>query len=142
MLSRHVLHVAQPVVDEAEPLAVDRRAHAAAAVVPGDDHVRDLQDVHRELEHRQAIQVGVHHHVGDVAMHEQLAGIEPDDLVRRHPAVGASDPEVLRRLLCREPLEEARVVGGLPRGPLAIVVDQRGDVAHSPASQTPSLRKS
>ena len=35
--------------------------------------------------------------VGDVAVHEQLARQQVDQLVRRHPAVGAADPQVLRR---------------------------------------------
>ena len=46
--------------------------------------------------------------VGDVAMHEQLARQETDDLVRRHAAVGAADPEILRRLLLGEAREEIR----------------------------------
>ena len=74
-------------------------AHAAAAVVADHDDVLDLQHVGRELDHRQAVQVRVHDDVGDVAVHEQLARHQADDLVGRHPAVGAADPQVLRRLL-------------------------------------------
>jgi hypothetical protein len=33
-----------------------------------------LEDVHRELHDRQAVEVGVHHHVGDVAVDEHVAG--------------------------------------------------------------------
>ncbi len=109
VIALHVLHVPQPVVDQAVRLALHRRPHAAAAVMPADDHVLDLQHVDRELQHRQAVEVGVHDHVGDVAVHEQLARIEADDLVRRDAAVGAADPQELRGLLFLEPGEEGRV---------------------------------
>ena len=51
--------------------------------------------------------------VGDVAVHEDLARREPDDLVRRHPAVRAADPEVLGRLPLGEIGEEPGVLGDL-----------------------------
>ena len=47
--------------------------HAAAAGVADDDDVLDLQHVDGELDHRQAVEVGVDDDVGDVAMDEQLA---------------------------------------------------------------------
>jgi hypothetical protein len=46
--------------------------------------------------------------VGDVAMDEQLARIEVDELVRGNAAVGAADPQVLRRLLLRAGEEAGR----------------------------------
>jgi hypothetical protein len=51
VLARDVLHVAEPVVDEAELLIVERRLHAAASVVAADDDVLHLQHVDRELQH-------------------------------------------------------------------------------------------
>ena len=107
----HILHVAQPVVGEAHLVAVQRRVHAAAAVVAADDDVAHAQQVDRELQHRQAVQVGVHDEVGDVAVHEHFARREAGDLVGRHPAVRAADPEELGRLLVREAAEEFRVGG-------------------------------
>ena len=77
----------------------ERGAHAAAAVVSDDDDVLDLEHVDGELHHRQAIEVGMHDDVGDVAVDEHLARRQADDLVGRHAAVGAADPEVFRRLL-------------------------------------------
>ena len=52
----------------------------------------------------------MHDHVGDVAVDEELPRLQADDLVGRHPAVGASDPQVARGLLARETLEEVGVV--------------------------------
>ena len=98
----HVLDVAQPVVDQAERRSQIRRPHAAAAVVAADDDVLDLQHVDGVLQHREAVEVGVDDDVGDVAVDEQLAGQQADDLVGRHAAVRAADPQVLRRLLRRE----------------------------------------
>ena len=119
-----VLHVAQPVVDQAERLAVERGAHAAAAVVADDDDVLDLQHVDRELQHREAVEVGVHDDVGDVAVDEQLARRETDDLVGRHAAVGAADPEVSRRLLLARVGEEIRIAVAQARGPRAVAFEQ------------------
>ena len=79
--------------------SVECRAHAAAAVVAADDDLLHAEDIDGVLEHRQAVEVGVHDDVRDVAVDEQLARSQPDDLVRRDAAVGAADPEVLGRLM-------------------------------------------
>jgi hypothetical protein len=86
-----------------------------------DDDVADLQYVDRELNRRQAIEIGVDHEVGDVAVHEHVAGQEADDLVRRHAAVRAADPEILRRLPLRQPREKLRILPGHLVGPRAVV---------------------
>jgi hypothetical protein len=69
---------------------------AAAAVVAADDDVLDLEHLDGELHHREAVEVAVHHDVGDVAVHEELARLQPHDLVRGHAAVRASHPQVAR----------------------------------------------
>jgi hypothetical protein len=61
-----------------------------------------LSDIDGELDHRQAVEIGMHDDVGDVAMHEQLARQQADDLVRRHARIRAADPQVLRRLQARQ----------------------------------------
>jgi hypothetical protein len=87
-----------------------------------DDHdVLHLEHIDGELEHREIIRVLRGCEIGDVAVHEQLTGIEADDLVRGHPAVGASDPQILGRMLSLEPAEEAFVGGDLAPCPVAIV---------------------
>jgi hypothetical protein len=87
-----VADVTQPVVDQAQALRLHRRSHPAAAIVAAHDHVLHLEHVDRVLQDRQAVDVGVLDQVGDVAVHEQLAGRAADDVVGRQPAVGAPDP--------------------------------------------------
>src|SRR5262249_25269287 len=58
------------------------------------------------LQDREAVEIAVRDDVRDVAMDEHLSRWKPDDLVRWHAAVGAPDPEVLRRLPARERTEE------------------------------------
>ena len=124
VLRVHVLHVAQPVVREADALVLQRGRDAAAAVVAADDDVLDLQHVHRELHHRQAVEVAVRDDVGKVAMDEELAGEEPHDLVRGHAAVGAADPEIPRLLLPREPRKELRIVPAETLRPGTVVLEK------------------
>ena len=50
-----VANAAQPAVDQAELVVCRRGAHAAAAVVAGDQDVLDLEHVDGELDHRQAL---------------------------------------------------------------------------------------
>ena len=120
----HVLHVPQPVVDEPERLALPCRPDAAAAVVADDDDVLDMQHVHGVLQHRQAVEIGVDDDVGHVAVDEQLAGQQVDDLVGGYAAVGAADPEVAGILLCGEFAEEVRVLRVDAFGPEAVLFDQ------------------
>ena len=101
-----------------------RGADAAAAVVAAHDDVLHVEHVHRELDHRQAVQIGVDDDVRHVAVDEQLARREADDLVGRDAAVGAADPQVLRRLLLREALKEIRVAARHLRRPGAVVVEE------------------
>ena len=126
----------QPVVHQAAPFPVDCGADAAAAVMSHHDDVLYFQHVDRELQHREIVGVLRGSEVGDVAVHEQLAGIEVDDLVGRHPAVGAADPQIFRRLLAFEPPKEAGVVGDHSLRPSAIV---GLEVLQHPARIAPAL---
>lgn len=87
-----IFDVPKPVVDQAMRLILHGRLHPAAAVVPADDDVLDLQDFHGELQHGETVEIGMHHDVGDVPMDEQLSGKEAHDFIRRNAAVGAADP--------------------------------------------------
>ena len=66
---------------------VVRGRDPSAAVVAADNDVFHLEHVDGVLQHRKAVQVGVHHDVGDVAVDEHFARREVGDLVRRNAAV-------------------------------------------------------
>jgi hypothetical protein len=124
----HVTDVAQPVVHQPHPRATQGRTHTAAAVVAHHHDVLHLEVIHGELDHRQRIQVRGHHHVGHVAVHEHFARLQPGDLVGRHPAVRAADPQVFGCLLLRQVAEEVGALLHHLGGPGAVVVDEELDI--------------
>jgi NADH-quinone oxidoreductase subunit N len=102
--------------------------------VPHDQEVvgeAELVDhVDGELQYRQAIEVGMHNHIRDVAMDEDAARRQVDDFVRRHAAVRASDPEKARLLLSREVREEFRIDLADALGPGAVVGEELVQCSH------------
>ena len=105
------LHRRVQVAEQAGRAGGGRGLGPDAPVVAADDDVLDPQDVNRVLHDRKAVEIGVDHDVRDIAVDEQFARIEIDDLVGGHAAVGTTDPQVLRRLLTGEAREEAGIVG-------------------------------
>ena len=91
------------------------------------DDVFDVEHIDGELHHRKAVQIGMHDDVRNVAMDEQLARQQADDVVSGHAAVRAPDPQVARPLLLRQPCEEFRITPANAFGPRAIVIDQMGE---------------
>jgi len=91
----------QRAVDEPELVVLQRRQYSAAAVVAADDYVLNAQHINRELNCRKAIEISMHHDIGNVAVHEHFTGYQSDHLVCGHAAVRATDPKVVRRLLGR-----------------------------------------
>ena len=130
VLLAHVHHVAEPVVDQAVAGSLERRLDAAAAVVAADDYVLHPQHVDCVLEHGEAVEVGVPDHVRDVAVDEDLARREADDLVRGNAAVRAADPEVLGRLPLGEAGEVVGIIGDLCGGPGPVPCEEIGEIAH------------
>ena len=63
-----------------------------------DDYVIYLQDFDSEVNHRQAVHIGMNDEIGDVAMYKDLTRSEADDRICRDAAVRASDPKVFRTL--------------------------------------------
>ena len=90
--------IADPFVDDAEVVLGHRSLHTAAVVVSTNNDVLHLQMKHSILQNGQQVDVGMHHHVGDVTMHENLTRLCSRDSIRRHPTVATTDPEKLRRL--------------------------------------------
>jgi hypothetical protein len=134
MLLVDVLHVSEPVVGEAHARAAHRRLHAAAAVVPDHEDVLHLQDIDRELHDRQTVEIGVNHHVGDVAVDEDVARQQSDDLVGRDATVRAPYPQIGRRLLARKLGEEIRVLAQDAFGPFTVVLEQLVERFHVAAT--------
>ena len=130
VLEADVLDVAQPVVGEADAALEEGGGDAGAAVVADDEDVFDAEDIDAELEAGEAVEVGVDDDVGDVAVDEEFAGAEIDDLIGGHAGVGAADPEELRGLLLGEAGEEFGVVGVDLGGPAAVVGEELLDVGH------------
>ena len=126
----HVAHMTQPIIDQAYITAFERGLHATATVVPTDDDVLNFQDVHRVLQDRETIQVGVDDDVGDVAMHEELARQQADNLVGGDAAIGAADPEVTGILLLGQGLEESGVLATNALRPFAVFPEQVFDGRH------------
>jgi hypothetical protein len=133
MFACHVLQVPQPVLGQARAALLDHRLHPTAAVVPDHEHMLDFQDLDGVLQRGQAIEVGVHHQVADVAVHEDLARSQSQDLVGRNAAVGATNPQVPRRLLLGKPPEVAWILRHAAGRPGAIVLEQGLDAAHAEA---------
>src|SRR5271165_4904552 len=73
------------------------------------DDVPNLEHVNGELHHTKAVEIRMHNEVCHVAMHEQFAGREANDLVCRHATVSTPDPEIIRQLLPRKLAEEIRI---------------------------------
>jgi hypothetical protein len=92
VLVRHILHVTQPIVGQSGRASLRHGLYSTTAVV-ADHHDRlDLQNLHGELQYRQAVEIGVNLEIGHVSMDKHLARQEAEDLVRGNPTVGAADP--------------------------------------------------
>ena len=87
----------QPVVNQTEPRVFERRLDAAAAVMTADDNMLDLQNFDGKLHHRKTIHIRMNDQIGNVSMHEKLAGKQADARRRRNAAVRTTNPEIFRR---------------------------------------------
>ena len=60
--------------------------------MPADDDVLDLEVLHGVLDDGEGVEVSGDQDVGDVAVDEDVAGVEAEDGGLRAARVGASDP--------------------------------------------------
>jgi hypothetical protein len=74
MAAPNIVHVTQPVVDQAEPRTIEYRANTAAPVVAGDHHMLHAKDVDGVLQHGEAIEIGMDDYVRDVSVDEEFGG--------------------------------------------------------------------
>jgi hypothetical protein len=83
--------------------------------------VLHAQYLHGVLQHAEQVHIGVHHHVGDVAVHKHLAGARARDARGGHPRVGAANEEVARLLAVGQALEKLGVFRIFGSHPLAVI---------------------
>ncbi len=83
---------------ETASLAVDCSARSATPIVPHNNDALYVQDADCELQHGQVIGMLRRCEVGDVAVDKDPPGVHVHNPMGRRSAIGASDPEVLRRL--------------------------------------------
>ena len=94
------------------------------AVVTADDNMFYLEYFDRVLDNREAVEVGVHHHIGNIAVHKNFAGWQVDDFIGRHSAIGTTYPQVFGCLLAGQACKKLRVSGKNVRCPGLIVIKQ------------------
>ena len=104
-----IANVSQPIVDQPVGTAFQSGSYSAAAVMTTNDDMFDLQDLHRVLQHREAIHIGMNDKIGDIAVHEQFSGPKADDFVGGNSTIGAPYPEKLRALLAGKRREKRRI---------------------------------
>jgi len=110
MKSVDIFDVAQPVVENAVVAVGHSGFDATALVVAANDDVLDLEVIDRIVQYAEHRHVGMVHQVGYVSSGEDFARARGGDLVIGHPAVGASDPEIVRLLALGQLGEEFGVV--------------------------------
>ena len=103
-------------------LPFERGMHTAAAVVTADYDVTHAQNIYGKLDHGQAIQIGMHHHIADIAVNKNFTRWKINNLIRRNATIRATNPEILRRLLMRESIEKLRIVLANALRPLRVLL--------------------
>jgi hypothetical protein len=114
----------QPVIDDTMTLPIKRGTDSAAAIVPANYDVRDLENLNGIFEDGQEVEVAWVHQVGHIAMHEHLSRFQAGYYVCGNPAVRTTDPQILRPLKVRKPVKIAGIVTPTFLGPPAIVIQQ------------------
>ena len=99
MLGRDVLHVPQPVVDQAERLALVGGAHAAAAVVSDDSTCGTFSASTANCSTDRQLRSVCTTTLATLRWTNSSPGGRSTIVVRRDAAVRAADPQIVRRLL-------------------------------------------
>ena len=132
MAQTHVLHMAQPVIDQANASTSGGGDHTTTTVMPHHHDVLDPQMLDSKLNHRQGIQVGGNHHVGHIAMHEHLARVQAHNFIGGDSAVRTPNPQVFGRLLFRQFFKKIWSLFGHTVCPFAVVGEKTVEgVRHS-----------
>ncbi len=98
----YILDMAQPIIQQAELMLLQSGPDATASIMSADNNMLDLEYLNGKLDYGETIQVGMHNHVGNIAMNKDFAGRQTTNHIGGNPAVRTTDPQVLWRLLLRE----------------------------------------
>lgn len=85
-------NVREPGLERSVVMLFKSCANPSAAVVPSDDDVLHLQDLHGVLQNSEEVDVRRWGLVGDISVHEQLTGLQPYDLVGGYSGIRTADP--------------------------------------------------
>src|SRR5690554_4870838 len=116
----NILHMPKPVTNETKALIAQSSLDAAAAIMANHKHMLDLQHLYGELQNRQAVKICVNDDVSNIPVHKKLARRHIYNLVGRHSAISAANPQVFRCLLIRQTMKKLRIIGsdGIRPGPV------------------------
>src|SRR5690606_5114097 len=89
----YIFDVAKPIVYNAELLPAQRGRYTSTPVMSGYHDVFHFQYVYRIVKHTEHIHVRMDAHIGDIAVHKNLARLCVSDLVGRYAAIRAPDPK-------------------------------------------------
>ena len=98
MLFSQSSHGLQPQIEDIELLVAEGSGNAAAAGVAAQDDMLDLQMLDGELDDAEQAQIGGVDDIGNVAVGEDVAGLEAEHGGLGDARVGAADPQDGRRL--------------------------------------------
>src|SRR5262249_5124515 len=102
----HVAHMLKPTLQRTVQSGAKSRLYTAAPIMAANDDMLNRQHFYRVLQHRDAVHVVGCDDVGHIAMNEQFAWREANDLIGRYAAIRAANPEIVRRLNRTQALEE------------------------------------
>jgi hypothetical protein len=117
VLLADLAHRLKPDIKDIKLVVGQSGFHASAGRVAAEDDVLDLEVLDAELDGRQQGDVGRVDDVGDVAQHEDLAGLLAQHRGLGDARVAAANPQDVGRLALGAVLEEFGVLGGDVRGP-------------------------
>ena len=95
-----------------------------------DNNMFHSQHLNRVLQDGMDVGIKRRHDIGDVAVYEQFPWTEANDLVGRHAAIGAADPQIVRRLLARQFGKKLRILSVDLVGPGLVALEEIFEGAH------------
>jgi hypothetical protein len=128
ILLADLAHRLEPDVEDVQLVVGQSGFHASAGSVAAEDDVLDLEVLDAELDGRQQGDVGRVDDVGDVAQHEDLAGLLAQHGGLGDARVATANPQDVGRLALGAVLEELGVFGGDVRGPDLVGLEGGGEL--------------